>query len=214
MCCPFSSPPRPPSPRGACTSPIFPPPTGRSMGSFDVVLMANLLCRLPTPKTCLARLGGPNALVQPGGHVVLTSPFSWLEQFTDKENWMGGTAEQCVGILTICPLFICLCLWERIVRRVAGAHSVCPMHLRVGARMGRGVHLLTAMPARLLLAHICTCPVQRSSRDALVEFMEANGEFKCVPRADHRSSPARALPNTTPTLMHTRYPIVYSLRLH
>lgn len=28
--------------------------------------------------------------VKPGGHLVITTPFSWLEQFTDKEKWLGG----------------------------------------------------------------------------------------------------------------------------
>jgi hypothetical protein len=28
--------------------------------------------------------------IKPGGHLVITSPFSWLEQFTDKEHWLGG----------------------------------------------------------------------------------------------------------------------------
>ena len=61
-----------------------------SLGSFDVVLMANLLCRLPKPYQCLARLGGENGIVNVGGHVVLASPFTWLEQFTLKEDWVGG----------------------------------------------------------------------------------------------------------------------------
>lgn len=57
---------------------------------FDAVLAANLLCRLPSPKSFLARFGGPRGLIKPGGIAVLASPFSWMEQFTTKESWLGG----------------------------------------------------------------------------------------------------------------------------
>jgi 5-histidylcysteine sulfoxide synthase/putative 4-mercaptohistidine N1-methyltranferase len=56
-------------------------------GPFNVVLMANLLCRLPDPKACLARLGG---LVAPGGLVLITSPYSWLTDYTPRSAWLGG----------------------------------------------------------------------------------------------------------------------------
>lgn len=57
---------------------------------LDAVLMANLLCRLPSPKSLLGRLGGPRGLVKVGGLVALFSPYSWLEQFTPREAWIGG----------------------------------------------------------------------------------------------------------------------------
>lgn len=57
---------------------------------FDAVLMANLLCRLPSPKSLLGRLGGPRGLVKVGGLVALFSPYSWLEQFTPHGAWPGG----------------------------------------------------------------------------------------------------------------------------
>jgi hypothetical protein len=31
------------------------------------------------------------ALVRPGGHLILSSPYTWLEEFTPKANWLGGT---------------------------------------------------------------------------------------------------------------------------
>jgi hypothetical protein len=64
-----------------------------SLGQFDVVLMANLLCRLPEPRACLERLGGPHAIVRPGGLAIVTSPFSWMEQFTPMDKWLGGTKD-------------------------------------------------------------------------------------------------------------------------
>jgi putative 4-mercaptohistidine N1-methyltranferase len=60
------------------------------LGSFDVVLAANLLCRLPDPRVFLARV--PD-LVKPGGQLLLTTPFTWLEEFTPRNKWIGGTAE-------------------------------------------------------------------------------------------------------------------------
>jgi putative 4-mercaptohistidine N1-methyltranferase len=57
------------------------------LGAFDAVLMANLLCRLPDPKACLSRMPG---LVNPGGHLMITTPGSWLEEYTPRENWLGG----------------------------------------------------------------------------------------------------------------------------
>ena len=54
---------------------------------YDVVLAANLICRLPDPDAFLSRLGG---LVKPGGQLLLTTPFTWLEEYTPKEHWIGG----------------------------------------------------------------------------------------------------------------------------
>jgi len=55
--------------------------------NFDIVLAANLICRLPDPRVFLARLP---SLVKPGGQLLLATPFSWLEDYTPKENWLGG----------------------------------------------------------------------------------------------------------------------------
>jgi putative 4-mercaptohistidine N1-methyltranferase len=57
------------------------------LGAFDVVLMANLIDRLRVPQRCLERLPG---LVNPGGQLIITSPYTWLEDFTPREHWLGG----------------------------------------------------------------------------------------------------------------------------
>lgn len=57
------------------------------MGPFDVVLAANLICRLPDPEAFLERLSG---LVKPGGQLLLTTPFTWLEEYTHRDKWIGG----------------------------------------------------------------------------------------------------------------------------
>ncbi|XP_067897469.1 uncharacterized protein [Heterodontus francisci] len=57
------------------------------LGSFGCVLAGNLICRLPDPFAFFHRLPG---LVAPGGILVITSPYTWLEQFTPKSLWLGG----------------------------------------------------------------------------------------------------------------------------
>ena len=59
------------------------------LGSFDVVLIANLICRLANPLQCLEQMP---ALVKPGGQLVITSPYTWLDEFTPPDRWLGGFA--------------------------------------------------------------------------------------------------------------------------
>ncbi|MBX9770716.1 MAG: 5-histidylcysteine sulfoxide synthase [Candidatus Obscuribacterales bacterium] len=57
---------------------------------YDAVLLANVLCRLPSPMACLSRMSGDLAVVRKGGLLMLTTPFTWMEQFTPKDVWLGG----------------------------------------------------------------------------------------------------------------------------
>jgi putative 4-mercaptohistidine N1-methyltranferase len=61
------------------------------LGAFDVVLAANLIDRLREPKAFLRQLP---KLVKPGGQLILTSPYTWMEEFTPRENWLGGTLHE------------------------------------------------------------------------------------------------------------------------
>ena len=61
-----------------------------NLGVFDVVLMANLIDRLSEPQKCLGRLP---SLVKPGGQLVITSPYTWLEDFTPRANWLCPTLD-------------------------------------------------------------------------------------------------------------------------
>ena len=54
------------------------------LGQFGCVLAANLVCRLPNPYKFLDRLP---SLVAPGGILVITGPYTWLEQFTPKVQY-------------------------------------------------------------------------------------------------------------------------------
>jgi 2-polyprenyl-3-methyl-5-hydroxy-6-metoxy-1,4-benzoquinol methylase len=52
---------------------------------FHVVIAINLIDRLPNPWKFLAQL---SALVVPGGQLVIASPFTWMEQFTPRQQWI------------------------------------------------------------------------------------------------------------------------------
>ena len=57
------------------------------LGQFDVVLMANLVDRLRDPSRCLSALP---SLVRTGGQLILTTPCTWLEDYTPRSHWLGG----------------------------------------------------------------------------------------------------------------------------
>jgi 5-histidylcysteine sulfoxide synthase/putative 4-mercaptohistidine N1-methyltranferase len=57
---------------------------------FDAVVISNVLDRLPSPKSLLARMSGPRGIVKRGGLLVIASSFDWNERFTPKELWLGG----------------------------------------------------------------------------------------------------------------------------
>ena len=54
---------------------------------YDLVLAANLIDRLYDPIKFLTTI---HQRLNMGGVLVLTSPYTWLEEFTLRENWVGG----------------------------------------------------------------------------------------------------------------------------
>lgn len=60
-------------------------------GRFDAVLVSNLLCRVAEPRKVLDALV---ELVQEEGLVFIVSPFSWSDEYTPREEWIGGTEAQ------------------------------------------------------------------------------------------------------------------------
>jgi putative 4-mercaptohistidine N1-methyltranferase len=57
------------------------------LGMFDVVMMANLIDRVPAPRKLLEQMPG---LLKRGGQLIITSPYTWLPQFTRRAQWLGG----------------------------------------------------------------------------------------------------------------------------
>ncbi|MCP4291676.1 MAG: 5-histidylcysteine sulfoxide synthase [bacterium] len=55
--------------------------------NFDLVMASNLIDRLYNPARFLTHI---TERINPGGLLVLFSPYTWLEEFTPKENWLGG----------------------------------------------------------------------------------------------------------------------------
>jgi putative 4-mercaptohistidine N1-methyltranferase len=71
------------------------------LGSFDIVLAANLLCRVPDPAAVLCRLP---ALVRPGGQLVITSPYTWMEEYTPRDRWLGGLVRDGQAVRSLASL--------------------------------------------------------------------------------------------------------------
>ena len=55
--------------------------------NYDLIYAGNLLDRLYDPARFLVNIKDRLNL---GGLLVLTSPYTWLEEFTKRENWVGG----------------------------------------------------------------------------------------------------------------------------
>jgi SAM-dependent methyltransferase len=66
------------------------------LGTFDWVLAANLIDRVPDPAGLLA---GFESLVNPGGQLVLTSPYTWLEDYTPRSGWLTKDGRRTTEIL-------------------------------------------------------------------------------------------------------------------
>ena len=83
------------------------------LGDFDIVLAANLLCRVPDPQAVLTRLG---RLVRPGGQLAITSPYTWMEQYTPREQWLGGLVRNGKAVRSLESLKGSLALEFELVR--------------------------------------------------------------------------------------------------
>jgi putative 4-mercaptohistidine N1-methyltranferase len=71
------------------------------LGQFDVVLMANLVDRLRDPSQCLKALP---VLVRKGGQLILTTPCTWLDDYTPRSHWLGGFERSGQPIRTLATL--------------------------------------------------------------------------------------------------------------
>jgi 5-histidylcysteine sulfoxide synthase/putative 4-mercaptohistidine N1-methyltranferase len=57
---------------------------------YDLIFAGNLIDRLYDPTLFL---GGIAERIVAGGFLVLTSPYTWLEEYTPKPKWLGGRRE-------------------------------------------------------------------------------------------------------------------------
>ena len=57
---------------------------------YDLVFAGNLVDRLYDPALFLAAI---TPRIRPGGLLAITSPYTWLEEYTEKSKWLGGRRE-------------------------------------------------------------------------------------------------------------------------
>ncbi|CAN0601329.1 unnamed protein product, partial [Ectocarpus sp. 12 AP-2014] len=57
------------------------------LSGYDLVLAANLIDRLYRPRRFLDSI---HERINDGGLLVIASPYTWLEEHTPKEEWIGG----------------------------------------------------------------------------------------------------------------------------
>lgn len=54
---------------------------------YDLIFTGNMLDRMVNPTDFLTSI---HERLNPDGLLIITSPYTWLETFTKKENWLGG----------------------------------------------------------------------------------------------------------------------------
>jgi len=74
------------------------------LGTFDLVLAANLLDRVQDPKALLQKV--LPKLVCPGGLLLLTSPYTWSKEFTPQARWLKNSLPTLCKLLS--PHFLLL----------------------------------------------------------------------------------------------------------
>lgn len=57
---------------------------------YDLIFAGNLIDRLKNPRLFLSAI---HQRLVPGGLLVLTSPYTWLNEFTPRSEWLGGFTE-------------------------------------------------------------------------------------------------------------------------
>ena len=61
-----------------------------ALGTFDFAFAGNLLDRLPDPQAFLTKIG---SFIRPGGLLILTTPYTWMNEYTDPSKWIGGVVD-------------------------------------------------------------------------------------------------------------------------
>lgn len=59
--------------------------------NYDLIMATNLIDRLYEPRLFLESV---HERINEAGYLVLTSPYTWLEEYTDKEFWIGGYTDE------------------------------------------------------------------------------------------------------------------------
>lgn len=80
---------------------------------YDLILAANLIDRLYSPARFLAEI---HQRLRPGGLLMITSPYTWLEEHTRREEWVGGFKKDGENFTTLDGLKVILGEHFRLVQ--------------------------------------------------------------------------------------------------
>lgn len=69
--------------------------------NYDLIFCSNLIDRLQNPLLFLKEI---QTRLNKNGLLVILSPYTWLEEYTPKENWLGGHYEDHKKVYTLCAL--------------------------------------------------------------------------------------------------------------
>ncbi len=72
-----------------------------SLDNFDLIFCSNLIDRLENPKAFLKNI---QSKLSNNGLLVILSPYTWLEEYTPKDNWLGGFQDEQKKVYTLCGL--------------------------------------------------------------------------------------------------------------
>jgi putative 4-mercaptohistidine N1-methyltranferase len=107
---------------------------------YDVVFAGNLIDRLYDPALFLE---GIAPRIRPGGLLVITSPYTWLEEYTPKAKWIGGRREAGEPLSTaaglaraLAPAFVAVDTQDVpfVIRETARKHQHTIAHMTVWRR--------------------------------------------------------------------------------
>ena len=122
----------------------------QSFFNFDVVLAANLIDRLYDPAAFLTTI---HARINPGGFLIILSPYTWLPEYTPKDSWIGGKRVDGENVTTKDGLEVILSPWFDLVDNLnagddddddeSGSNSVSSFHVPMVIRETERKHQYT-----------------------------------------------------------------------
>ncbi len=73
----------------------------KKYSNFDLIFAGNLIDRLRSPRAFLKSISDH---MNPGALLIITSPYTWLTEFTPKEEWLGGYKRDGENVTTLMGL--------------------------------------------------------------------------------------------------------------
>lgn len=71
---------------------------GDQHGNYDLIFAGNLLDRLQDPKQFLSSV---HQYLNKGGFLIMSSPYTLLDEYTPRENWLGGYMDNGKEVLVL-----------------------------------------------------------------------------------------------------------------